>query len=164
MAGIALITAAGLSALAADSRTIDLSVTTHLGDAQTFVEGDMVSFYVSLDTDAYLSILYQDAGGGLEVLLPNALYADTFFKAGLFIPIPDEQTPYQFRVTAPFGRETLWVFASDIPLPSLSSNHTGPLAITSVRGTFEKHCRERNAAFAQTSLTIETKAATTTAP
>jgi hypothetical protein len=148
------------SALAADSRSINLSVTTHLGDTQSFRDGDIVSFYVSLDKDAYLIIIYQDARGQLSVLLPNPLYPDNFFRAGLFVPIPNEHNPFQFRITPPFGKETLWVFASDKPLEDASpvlSQLNGSLA--SVRNTINQQCRKQKAVCEEASLGITTTAA-----
>jgi hypothetical protein len=146
---------------AANNRPFNLSVTTHLGDTQSFLEGDIVSFYISMDQDAYLTILYQDAGGQLSVLLPNSLYPDSFFRAGLFIPIPNEQNPYQFRITAPFGKETLWVFAADKPIPGITAEST-PFSgsIQSVRSTFKNLCRQHHAACEESSLDIKTTATT----
>ena len=140
----------------------NLAITTHLGDAQTFQEGDIVSFYVSLDNDAHLAIIYQDAGNHLYLLIPNAMYANNFFKAGLFIPIPNEQNPFQFRIAAPFGKETLWVFASNQPLPPLpllkSEDNTIQLSgdIDSVRDLLKKHSRKNHALFEESSLILYT--------
>jgi hypothetical protein len=142
------------SALATNNKPINLSITTHLGDEQTFREGDIVSFYVSLEKDAYLVIVYQDASDQLNVLLPNALHANNYFKAGWFVPIPNEQNPFQFRITAPFGKETLWVFASDKPVPP----PTLPTTVASVRETIKKHCRQHNAVYEEASLSITTTA------
>ncbi len=144
---------------AVDNQPFNLSITTHLGDEQTFREGDMVSFYVSLEKDAYLAIVYQDASDQLNLLLPNPLLPNSFFKAGWFVPIPNAQNPFQFRITEPFGKETLWIFASDKPFPSLPS--TGA-TIVAVRDTIKKHCRKHNAAFEEASLSITTTAVTHT--
>ena len=139
-----------VSALPAGDKPFNLSLTTHLGDGQTFRDGDIVSFYVSLDHDAYLLFVYQDAGDRLNVLLPNALHPDNYFKAGLFIPIPNEQNPFQFRISAPFGTETLWVFASDQPFPSHNSQKTpnGASVLTgnlkTLRGAIQQHCQTRS--------------------
>jgi hypothetical protein len=141
----------------AHAKPFNLSVTTHLGDKQSFREGDLVSFYVNLDRDAYLTIVYQDAGGQLSVLLPNTLHPENFFHAGLFIPIPNEQNPFQFRITPPFGKETLWVFASDKLLFNASSDES-PLtgSISSVRSTINQRCRKRDAQCEEASLGITT--------
>jgi len=150
-----------LSTGATANQTINLSVTTHLGDTQSFREGDMVSFYIGLEKDAYVTIVYQDASDRLSVLLPNALHPNSFFQAGLFIPIPDDRNPFQFRITAPFGTETLWVFASDKPLPPLSSSGTTSLTdtISSLRNSLKEHCRKNKALFEEASLSIKTTAA-----
>ena len=145
---------------AADNKPFNLSVTTHLGDTRQFLEGDLVSFYVSLDANAYLTILYQDSGGSVNLLLPNELHADNFFQAGLFIPIPNEQNPFQFRITAPFGRETLWVWASDRPLPGLENQSHLSNAIDAARNSFESLCHLHKARCETASLSIDTSATT----
>jgi len=143
----------------------NLAVTTHLGDAQSFQEGDIVSFYISLDKDAYLTVIYQDAGNRLHLLIPNALYRNNFYKAGLFIPIPNEQNPFQFRIAAPFGKETLWVFASDQPFsdlpPQTASQDSTQLAgdMEAIRDSLIKHSLRRKALFDETSLVLYTSAA-----
>jgi hypothetical protein len=149
---------------AANDKPINLSITTHLGDEQTFREGDIVSFYVNLEENAYLVIIYQDASGQLNVLLPNALHTNNFFNAGLFIPIPNEQNPFQFRITPPFGKETLWVFASNKPLPGLASAGTAAFnsTIATARNAVKTHCRKHNAVYEEASLSITTTAATQT--
>ncbi len=38
---------------------ININITTHLGDHQTFMEGDVISFFLSLDKDAYLLVIYE---------------------------------------------------------------------------------------------------------
>ena len=146
------------TAIEAKNPKINLSVTTHLGDTQSFREGDVVSFYVSLEKDAYITVVYQDAGDRLNVLLPNALHENNFFTAGWFIPIPNEQNPFRFRITPPFGKETLWVFASDKPFPGLTTAGQTALHsnIETVRNTLKKHCRRHNAVFEEASLSITT--------
>ncbi|WP_455212142.1 DUF4384 domain-containing protein [Kaarinaea lacus] len=150
----------------AAKKNIGLSITTHLGDEQTFREGDVVSFFVSLEKDAYLAILYQDSSGELKMILPNALHPDNFFKAGWFIPIPNQQNPFQFRITAPYGKETLWVFASDKPLPALElqtsiSARQQNASLPGIRNTLQKYCASNHALLEEASLSITTTAATT---
>ena len=52
-------------------KPIAVDVTTHLGDKQTFLKGDSISFLLSLDTDAHLLAFYEDAAGDLTQLIPN---------------------------------------------------------------------------------------------
>lgn len=141
---------------------INLNVTTHLGDTRTFREGDIVSFYVNLDRDAYLVIVYQDAAEHLFMILPNSMYSDNFYKAGLFIPIPNEHNPFRFRIAAPFGKETLWIFASDHPLPAAKfiSSDSNTVSnngdISEILDSFSEHSRRLGAVLETTSLTLYT--------
>ncbi len=98
---------------------IKLEITTHLGDRQTFVEGDTLSFLLSLDSDAYLLIIYEDAASNLIQLLPNSRMGNNLQHAGVFLTIPPANAGFRFKVRAPFGAETLWAFASDVPFPEL---------------------------------------------
>lgn len=105
--------------LAADATTtknlrpIGIQATTHLGDHQSFRKDDVVSFLLSLDSDAYVTAIYVDANNNLYQIIPNALQQDNFYKASLFIPVPPQDAAYNFRIKPPYGEETLWVFASD---------------------------------------------------
>ena len=98
---------------AAAPNPIDIRITTHLGDRQNFVDGDRLSFLLSLDKDAFVYLFYRDAGGNLLQLLPNERMPRHYFDAGLFMPVPNETQPFQFEVAPPYGDETLHAIASD---------------------------------------------------
>ncbi|MDH5324498.1 MAG: DUF4384 domain-containing protein [Gammaproteobacteria bacterium] len=98
------------------SAEFKLSVTTHLGDRQTFRQGDTIAFLVSLHQDAYLHVIYEDAAGDLTLVLPNQQQAETFYKAAQFISVPAADAGFEFSVGPPYGKETLWVIACDKPL------------------------------------------------
>ena len=102
-----------IPAQAGDAETVDINLTTHLGDQQSFVAGDRISFLLSLDRDAYVYLFYLDADSNLLQLLPNQRLANNFFNAGLFIPVPDQQQPFHFTVRSPYGEEIMVAFASD---------------------------------------------------
>jgi hypothetical protein len=108
-----------------DKTSIHVEITTHLGDKQTFVEGDTISFFLSLDKDAYIVAIYEDADDKRIQILPNTKQEDNFFPAGLFIPLPGEGSSFRFTVSAPFGRETVWVFASKEPIPEFQGEVLG---------------------------------------
>lgn len=101
------------TATADELKPIAIDITTSLGDAQTFREGDLISFLLTLERDAWITAVYIDAEQHRLQLIPNATESSSFYKADLFIPIPPADAPYRFRVQPPFGTETLWVFASD---------------------------------------------------
>ena len=126
---ILVITAAALFvandvAHAADSlQYIDVEVTTYLGDRQNFREGDVVSFLLTLEHDAYITAIYVDADNNLFRLIPNSQQTSHYYQADLFIPIPPQNAGYNFRVQPPYGNETLWVFASDSESPELEGTN-----------------------------------------
>lgn len=98
---------------AAALKTVNLDITTHLGDQQIYHAGDKLSFMLSLDDDAYIYLFYQDSENNLLQLLPNEQQKNNLFKAGLYIPLPDPAAPFSFTVEAPFGTDQLWAFAVD---------------------------------------------------
>jgi len=97
----------------ADRQTIHLSISSYLGDQQVFVKHDILAFLLSLDSSAYIYVIYEDAAGRLVQVVPNRQQPDSYYIAGDFISIPPEDARYQLQVSPPFGSETLWVFASD---------------------------------------------------
>lgn len=101
-------------------QSINIDITTHLGDQQTFTENDVIAFLLTLEKDAYVTAVYLDAKGEIFQIIPNQSLSNHFYKAGLFIPIPPQDAEFNFKVRSPFGKETLWVFASDRPDPKLS--------------------------------------------
>ncbi len=100
--------------LAGQPVPIEVGLTTHLGDRQSFVDGDRISFLLSLERDAYVYLFYRDADKNLLQLLPNRRMPDQFFTAGLFMPVPNADQPFQFTVSPPYGDESLFALASDV--------------------------------------------------
>lgn len=98
---------------------VQLEITTHLGDDQSFRQGDPIRFMISLDKPAYVALFYQDANFELTQLLPNARRTSSFFKAGLYIPFPDQTADFELTAQAPFGVDRVWAFASDVPIATL---------------------------------------------
>jgi hypothetical protein len=106
---------------ASPAQPIQVEVTPQKGDGATYVEGEETVYFVSTDRDAYLLLIYEDAGGSLTQVLPNSISRTAFYKAGKFFKIPEGKSDaYGLEVTAPFGTERLWVFASNKAFPVLS--------------------------------------------
>jgi len=91
---------------------IDLEITSELGDGQTYVEGDVISYFVSSSHDAFLLLIYQDASGNLIQILPNQHSQNHIYPADLYFQVPGENVGFQFEIAAPFGDEHVWAFAS----------------------------------------------------
>ncbi|HEX5636864.1 MAG TPA: DUF4384 domain-containing protein [Gammaproteobacteria bacterium] len=92
---------------------VNIDITTHLGDQQVFLEHDVISFYFSLDQDAFLYVFYRDATGNVFQLMPGTAQTKHYFMAGYYIPFPAQSSSFKFVVESPFGEEQLWVFASE---------------------------------------------------
>ena len=107
------------------TQTIRVDITTHLGDVRNFVEGDKLSFLLSLDRDSHLLVLYQNAKQQIIQLLPNRNRPEYSLKAGMFISIPEPDAPFVFNIEPPFGQEILWAFASAEGFPELAGKYRG---------------------------------------
>ncbi len=100
-------------ATASELDPITVEITTHLGDQQSFVEGDAISFLLSMDRDAYVYLFYRDAKANLVQIYPNQQSASHFYEKGFYMPVPPPQIGFQFKIQPPFGDEKLFVFATD---------------------------------------------------
>lgn len=100
-------------------KSINLDITTQLGDQQIYFAGDSLSFMLSLDQDAYVYLFYQDSAQNLFQLLPNAQYSNNFLHAGYYLPLPDPQAAFSFKVEEPFGTDRVWAFALDRQVAAL---------------------------------------------
>ena len=142
---------------------LEVSITTHLGDAQTFRAGDPLSFLISLDSDAHVLLLYEDASGGVSQLVPNAEFERTFVAAGEFISMPPVDALFTFRVSEPFGAERIWLIASEQPLPALqnqtSVNGVARVAgdAASIRENLQSHALRNQVRYGEASVDITTQ-------
>ena len=92
---------------------IEVNITTHLGDRQSFVEGDVVSFLLTLDSDAFVYLFYEDADDHIFLIYPNQQSGNHYYEKGFFMPLPPPEQGFRFKIEPPFGEETLFVYASD---------------------------------------------------
>ncbi|VAW59321.1 hypothetical protein MNBD_GAMMA11-3435 [hydrothermal vent metagenome] len=131
------------------TQTIHIEITSHLGDQQVFQQNDIISFLLSLDKAAYVYVIYQDASRQLTQIVPNKLQPVNFYRAGVFIAVPAENSAFQFIIQPPFGKETLWVFATDnASLVFPGKNRPNGLKllkadINSIRTQVQQHSKER---------------------
>ncbi len=136
------------------SQNIDIQLTSHLGDNQIFIAGDTVFYYLSLNHDASHQLIQ---------ILPSKLLPNAFFRQGDFYRTPDDGTPFRFEVSEPFGKETIWVFASIKTLPILPGRELdNGLKILSdtIHSIIEKihqYKNQENILFGQISTSITTK-------
>lgn len=157
------VTGCGVSSEHHSLAPLDVSITTHLGDAQTFRDGDPLSFLISLGSDAHVLILYEDAGGAVSQLVPNAKFHTSFVQAGDFISMPPLDAAFTLRVREPFGSETVWLIASDKPLPELPSQPSASGvariqgSVAAIRSNLQQHASRERARYGEASVGITTQ-------
>jgi hypothetical protein len=98
---------------------IHLEVSPDKGEGWTYQDKDEISFFATMGTDAYLLLVYQDAGNNLIQILPNVKLGEAFFRSGDYIPIPGNGTGITWKVEPPYGVERLYAFAATKPFPVL---------------------------------------------
>lgn len=144
------------------SRGMSLEVTSHLGDGQTYGAGETISYFVSTDQDAFLLLIYEDAGRNLIQILPNAFAANRLYRADRFTEVPAPGDPFEFVIEPPFGVERIWAFAASRPFPGLDgkvlANGLVVLAgeMTSIVKRLRGHFEEPDALYAEARTTITT--------
>jgi hypothetical protein len=142
--------------------SIQVEITTHLGDGQRFVAGDTIAFFLSLDSDAHILAVYEDAEMQRIQILPNRDQGESHYSSGLFHPIPGQGAAFQFRVAAPFGREKLWVFAAKQPFQPLAGQplDNGLKLLSAEMATIRAALKaQAGAAYGEACLEILTQAA-----
>ena len=93
--------------------SIEVDLTTHLGDQQHFVKGDELSFYLTSNKAGYLYLFYQDANQQLYQLLPNSKERNNYYETALFVALPNQRQPFKFIVQEPYGKELVIAYLSD---------------------------------------------------
>ena len=144
-------------AYAVEPESIEVGITTHLGDQQIFTQGNRMSFFLSLDQKAWVYLFYHDAQLNLPQLLPNQHLKNHAYEAGMFIALPADGQAFQFPVQAPYGNEQLFAFASnrsDLRFSGRSLDNGLILLDTGIENITAK-IREASQAYGQSVLQIK---------
>jgi hypothetical protein len=80
-----------------------------------YVEGEPLIISVESEKDAYLKLDYYQADGTVVHLVPNVYNSEAFIKAGKTYTFGDPGGAAPFRITGPFGAETIKAIASTRP-------------------------------------------------
>lgn len=98
---------------ASQLQSIPLELTTQRGNQQVFFDGDEIQFLLSLGSNAYIYLYHIDASNNLRQILPSKEQSSNYYSSGYFLTIPEYDDHYRFKVSRPFGEETMWAIASD---------------------------------------------------
>jgi hypothetical protein len=129
---------------------IPLELTTHLGEKHDFVRGDEMQFLLSLGSDAYIYMYYIDAEKNITQILPSKNQPSNHYSSGYFLTLPEYKDGYRFIVSEPFGKEDIWVIASDQPIDVDMSNKS----IEEIKQKIKEHSKREYGEYVFNILTM----------
>ena len=86
---------------------------------KTYTEGESIKIYIQGNRDFYARIVDITSSGEIIQLLPNDFRRTYFFEREKVYKIPDKGDKFDLKVTAPFGQDSIVVYASDVQLGEL---------------------------------------------
>jgi hypothetical protein len=92
-----------------------LKVWTNKKEGEPFVEGERLIIYVESEKDAHLKLDYYTAEGKVVHLVPNVFTNEARIQGGQKYSFGDEGATAEFKISSPFGEETIKALASTIP-------------------------------------------------
>ena len=95
-----------------------LKVSTNKKEGDPFVEGERLIIYVESEKDSYLKLDYYTAEGKVVHLVPNVFANEARIQGGQKYSFGDEGAAAEFKISAPFGEETIKALASTVPFDS----------------------------------------------
>ena len=81
--------------------------------------------YLKGNKPFYGKVVYKQADGSVVQLLPNPYRDQHYFNGGVVYELPSGEDRFDMEVTAPFGSESLTVYASTVPTGSLDVTPSG---------------------------------------
>ncbi len=88
-----------------------------------YAENETLSLRVTTEEDAYLYIEYQQADGQTFQIFPNSAQPDNRLRAKQTVTIPGENDRFVWKISPPYGKETIKVVASRKPLVKLEAKN-----------------------------------------
>jgi hypothetical protein len=133
-------------------------------DRKEYVSIDKIKIFIRGNKDFYARILYKDASGNILQVLPNQHRNNHFFTGGKLYEIPDREDKFELEVSAPFGKESIIVYASDEPLGGITMSKYGD-AVFKIAGDLTEigrktrgiKIREKPAEFYEATCELTTK-------
>jgi hypothetical protein len=93
---------------------------------ETYAEGESMKIYLQGNKPFYARLIYVDAQGNNVQLLPNQHRRDNYFAGATMFEVPTGQDQFELKVSPPYGKETLVLYASTMPLGSVATEAAGP--------------------------------------
>lgn len=97
-------------------------------DKKEYMQGEKMKIFFKANKPFYASIVYKQADNTLLQLLPNPYRDQNYFNGGVLYEIPSGNDRFDLEVAAPFGTESVTVYASTSP--------TGAIDMTPTAGVY----------------------------
>ncbi len=92
---------------------------------KTYRHGEAIEIFLKGNRDFYARIVDVTASGEIIQLLPNAYRSINRFDAGREYRIPDAGDRFTLKVSPPYGRDQIVVYASEAPLGQVDMENAG---------------------------------------
>jgi hypothetical protein len=95
---------------------LSVSVSTDRGKGGSYVDGEFMQLFVTVNKDAYVKVYHIDVDGKVVLIYPNYLSKDVkLLPAGTVITMGTLSDGFRFKLGAPYGTEFIKVIASTTP-------------------------------------------------
>ncbi len=102
---------------------------------KVYKEGESIEIYIQGNRDFYARIVDITSGGEIIQLLPNDFRRTIFFEGGKIYKIPDKGDRFDLKATAPFGQDSIVVYASEVRLGEIRDMHQVGQGLRSFKGS-----------------------------
>jgi hypothetical protein len=98
------------------SGALSVSVSTDRGKGGSYVDGEFMQLFVTVNKDAYVKVYHIDVDGKVVLIYPNYLSKDVKqLPSGTVITMGTLSDGFRFKLGAPYGTEFIKVIASTTP-------------------------------------------------
>ena len=92
---------------------------------QQYRAGEKIEVFIRGNRDFYARIVDITANGDIVQLLPNEYRGSSRFRQGEVYKVPDTGDQFDLTVGPPYGKDTIVVYASEVPLGQVAMNKIG---------------------------------------
>lgn len=89
-------------------------------ESRTYFDGEELKITLWADRDCYVKVYHIDVNNKMQLLYPNSINRNNFLPANMEKLIPEPGTT-RINVEAPYGQETILVFASTGQFPNIEA-------------------------------------------
>ncbi len=128
---------------------------------EPFIEGDRLIIYVESEKDAYLKLDYYTAEGKVVHLVPNVYTEQARIQGGQPFSFGAEGGAAEFKISPPFGSETIKAIASTVPFDSALNEaeqvSEAAVYLTKVQGILKNKSKDNTWAEAAVAISTSNK-------